>query len=49
MRAADFFQYFALNGGAGEPAELAEECSYRALLPEVAIPGDVRSEIPLYP
>ena len=49
MRAAHFREHFALDGGPGKPAKLGDELAHRAMLPEVAIPGDVGGEIALQP
>ena len=49
MRAADLGQNFALNRGAGEPAELGDELAHRAALPEVAVSRHMGGEIALQP
>ena len=49
MRAADLGQDLALNGGAGEPAELGDELPHRAALPEVAVSRHMGGEIALQP
>src|SRR5262249_40099644 len=47
VRAADLFEYFALNGSPRKPAELADEFTRGALALEITVLGNVRGEIAL--
>ena len=49
MRAADFFEHFALDGSSGKSAKLGNEFPHRAMTPKLAISSHMRSEIALQP
>ena len=47
VRAADFFEHLAPDGGPGQAAKLGDEVAHGAVVSEVAIPGDVGGEVAL--
>src|SRR4051794_36549257 len=49
MRAAEFVEDLALDGGAGEAAELGNEFAHRPTLTEIAVAGDMGGEVALQP